>query len=1057
MDRHKRPGSQEQMASHNASYGSYKYLQAYSNSRPPNIPEDEDSLRTRQMSSRRYRNWALSALVSLALVLVTWPATLGTRASDLLQGDVPNLAVQVASSDPPRHSTNFSTAVQWDNYSLFLNDQRIFLHSGEFHTFRLPVPDLWLDIFQKMSAAGLNGASIYIHWALTNPAPGVIDFNDWRALQPMFDAAKQAGIWIVLRPGPYINAETTAGGLALWSTSLTHSTLRTNATDIEASWQQYVDAIIDMTVENQISNGGPVIAIQIDNEYSQSPIQNAEYFAQLEEKYRSNGIVIPLTYNDPGEGRNFINGTGAVDIYGLDSYPQGFDCSNPAVWRPVTTNYHDYHESVNPGQPFYMPEFQGGSFDPWGGPGYDACEVLTGPDFQDVFYKWNWASNVKLISYYMVYGGTNWGGLAEPGVYTSYGYGASIRENRALSPKFDELKRQGLFLRSSPEFRKTDWIGDSTTGIPGVNISNPAAFVTLLRNPDTGAGFYLVRQTNSTSTDTISYSLTVPTSRGTLRIPQQLPGNTISLFGRQSRVIVTDYSFGQSSKLTYSTARILFAGTIGVRDVILLYGDPSEGTEFAIDDSVFSFPPDSLKANSIQPVIKPKTNQSPLLIYADASIASAYFAPVIPNTSKGSQFDAFWQFGSNTTILVGGPNLVRNASISSDGSRLSLRGDLNDSTDLSLLVPDTVKSVTWNGKNVRVNEVDGIPGFLQGRLEFTLNKERDIRVPSLTGWKFQDSLPEVKDEFDDSKWVSADHTTTNITQKPLFGDGRVLYGCDYGFCENTVLWRGHFKGSSSTTAVNLTINGGSAFAASVFINSHFINTISSLSSEQANGLFTFPSGSVKFGQDNVVTAIQDHMGNDESPNERSPRGIPGFALTGGNFTTWKVQGKLGGYTNFPDKLRGILNEGGLFGERAGWHLPGFSTAKWSTRSPSQGLPNGPGVGFFVTTFELDVPKDVDAMFSFEFTETAGQAYRALLFVNGWQYGKRVANFGPQTKFPVPSGILDHNGKNTVALALWQLTPAAVSPQLKLVLDDAVQGGVGPIAVKNLGWTPRNVV
>ncbi len=93
------------------------------------------------------------------------------------------------------------------------------------------------------------------------------------------------------------------------------------------------------------------------------------------------------------------------------------------------------------------------------------------------------------------------------------------------------------------------------------------------------------------------------------------------------------------------------------------------------------------------------------------------------------------------------------------------------------------------------------------------------------------------------------------------------------------------------------------------------------------------------------------------------------------------------FNSFPDKLRGVLNEGGLFGERSGWHLPGFSTAKWTTRSPSQGLPNGPGVGFFVTTFELDVPKDVDAFFSFEFTEPAGQAYRALLFVNGWQYGK----------------------------------------------------------------------
>ena len=51
-----------------------------------------------------------------------------------------------------------------------------------------------------------------------------------------------------------------------------------------------------------------------------------------------------------------------------------------------------------------MPEFQGGSFDPWGGPGYDACELLTGPDFQDVFYKHNWAANIKMVAYYMFYG-----------------------------------------------------------------------------------------------------------------------------------------------------------------------------------------------------------------------------------------------------------------------------------------------------------------------------------------------------------------------------------------------------------------------------------------------------------------------------------------------------------------------------------------------------------------------------------------------------------------------------------------------------------------------------
>lgn len=71
-------------------------------------------------------------------------------------------------------------------------------------------------------------------------------------------------------------------------------------------------------------------------------------------------------------------------------------------------------------------------------------------------------------------------------------------ENRELTPKYDELKLQGLFLRSSPQFYKTDWIGNSSTD--AVAVSNPAAFVVKLQNPDTGSGFYIARQNDSTST-----------------------------------------------------------------------------------------------------------------------------------------------------------------------------------------------------------------------------------------------------------------------------------------------------------------------------------------------------------------------------------------------------------------------------------------------------------------------------------------------------------------------------------------------------------------------------
>ncbi|KAK0471627.1 beta-galactosidase jelly roll domain-containing protein [Armillaria novae-zelandiae] len=60
--------------------------------------------------------------------------------------------------------------------------------------------------------------------------------------------------------------------------------------------------------------------------------------------------------------------------------------------------------------------------------------------------------------------------------------------------------------------------------------------------------------------------------------------------------------------------------------------------------------------------------------------------------------------------------------------------------------------------------------------------------------------------------------------KPYYSDGTILYGCDYGFCENIVLWRGHFNGTGTEKSLNLSVNGGEAFAANVWLNDVFLNT-----------------------------------------------------------------------------------------------------------------------------------------------------------------------------------------------------------------------------------------
>jgi hypothetical protein len=131
--------------------------------------------------------------------------------------------------------------------------------SGEFHTWRLPVPSLWPDILEKTKAAGLNAISIYTHMGLHNPARGVVDFDGFRALRPLYEAAMAAGVWVVVRPGPYINAETSAGGIAHWVTSEVAGHLRTNDSDWTEAWGDYIRGIIRETAPYQIDRGGPVI------------------------------------------------------------------------------------------------------------------------------------------------------------------------------------------------------------------------------------------------------------------------------------------------------------------------------------------------------------------------------------------------------------------------------------------------------------------------------------------------------------------------------------------------------------------------------------------------------------------------------------------------------------------------------------------------------------------------------------------------------------------------------------------------------------------------------
>jgi Beta-galactosidase, domain 3/Beta-galactosidase, domain 2 len=278
----------------------------------------------------------------------------------------------------------------------------------------------------------------------------------------------------------------------------------------------------------------------------------------------------------------------------------------------------------------------------------------------------------------------------------------------------------------------------------------------------------------------------------------------ITLDGRESKVVVTDYTFGSSSKLLYSTAQIFYASTIDKRDILFLHGDISQDHEAALvltgtpnkvqntQSSRIKFTTSDLSLASggmtivsflsgIDGLVTVWDSDRQLVLYADSVTAATFWSPVIAGPSN-DPFANYWGLGTNESILVGGPYLVRDATLS--GSTLALRGDLKTDVRLTVIAPRNVRYITWNEQPVSgdfsvASSLSSIGGFV-GHLQTCHSLISGIKVPKLTRWKYRDSLPEIQESFNDDTWVVANHTTTNIPLKPHYGDGRILYGCDYG-------------------------------------------------------------------------------------------------------------------------------------------------------------------------------------------------------------------------------------------------------------------------------------
>ncbi|KOG25358.1 glycoside hydrolase family 35 protein [Streptomyces viridochromogenes] len=363
----------------------------------------------------------------------------------------------------------------------FLLDGRpVRLLSGALHYFRVHEAQ-WGHRLAMLRAMGLNCVETYVPWNLHEPAPG--HSRDVQSLGRFLDAAREAGLWAIVRPGPYICAEWENGGLPHWLTAEVGARARTRDErylGYVASWFRRLRHEI---VPRQIDRGGPVIMVQVENEYG-SYGSDAEYPRRLADLLREFEVTVPLFTSDGPEDHMLSGG------------------SVPGVLATVNFGSHarEAFETLRrhrPDGPLMCMEFWCGWFDHWGGE-----HVVRDPRDAAAALREILECGAS-VNLYMAHGGTNFAGWAganrgggvlhdgplEPDV-TSYDYDAPIDEYGRPTAKFwafreilaeyaegplPEVPPAPVPLGTAATADLTDWasLGDVLETLGGAEASGP--------------------------------------------------------------------------------------------------------------------------------------------------------------------------------------------------------------------------------------------------------------------------------------------------------------------------------------------------------------------------------------------------------------------------------------------------------------------------------------------------------------------------------------------------------------------------------------------------------
>lgn len=293
--------------------------------------------------------------------------------------------------------------------------------SGTMHYFRV-VPEYWRDRLEKMRAFGLNTVETYVAWNRHEARPGKFDFTGMLDIEKFIRTAAEVGLNVIVRPGPYICSEWEFGGLPYWLLKDPNLKLRCAYPPYLAAVDRFFDALMPRLVPLLASNGGPIIAMQIENEYGSYGADKV-YLQHLRDGMRARGIDVLFFTSDGYSDGNLLGGT------------------LPDVFATVNLAYDSAEafaqlRKYRPEGPLMVTEFWSGWFDHWGEKHHIALDTSNSIE-RSVQSLDEILAAGSSVNFYMFHGGTNFGFMnganIDMTVYhpqvTSYDYAAPLDES----------------------------------------------------------------------------------------------------------------------------------------------------------------------------------------------------------------------------------------------------------------------------------------------------------------------------------------------------------------------------------------------------------------------------------------------------------------------------------------------------------------------------------------------------------------------------------------------------------------------------------------------------